>query len=343
MSMMKFRKGDLVEILRRESEHDGGSWFPGHVVSVRDSHFLVKYETLLVNDGGDAVMEKVSKLDVRPRPPLPVKDERDKWRVGDVAEVFDVHCWRIGKIVKELKKKKNNNFVVKLSGSIQLKEFHVSDMRVQQVWHKNKWFLIGKDAQSRPNDGDELASRKPTVQPVGRRPRVSCSKVKENKFIEQENKMSRQHERSSKDLVIRMTGFNQRPIEHNNVVHDVEEARSPHLFDVATEECSVASCSSNDFAYSRDHDFHRSSSAVSENSDAESSFPSLSARKQSSGQNLDADVHALEFHAYKSTVKALYASGPLSWEQELLLSNLRHSLHISDEEHLLQLRHLLSH
>jgi len=86
-----------------------------------------------------------------------------------------------------------------------LKEFHVSDMMVQQVWHKNKLFLIGKDAQNRPKDGDELASRRPTVQPVGRRARVSGSKMKELNFIEIENKMCRHHNRSSEDLVIRMT------------------------------------------------------------------------------------------------------------------------------------------
>ncbi|CAN1133012.1 hypothetical protein LINPERPRIM_LOCUS30415 [Linum perenne] len=65
--------------------------------------------------------------------------------------------------------------------------------------------LRGKDAQNIPKDGDELASRRPTVQPVCRRPRFSCSKVKEHKFIKLENKMCRHHKRSSEDLVIRMT------------------------------------------------------------------------------------------------------------------------------------------
>lgn len=54
------------------------------------------------------------------------------------------------------------------------------------------------------------------------------------------------------------------------------------------------------------------------------------------------DVHELELEAYRSTVRALHASGPLTWEQESLLTNLRLSLNISNEEHLLQLRHLLS-
>lgn len=58
-------------------------------------------------------------------------------------------------------------------------------------------------------------------------------------------------------------------------------------------------------------------------------------------QVLEAEIHRLELHAYRCTLEALYASGPLSWEQEALISNLRLSLHISDDEHLLELRNLV--
>lgn len=107
-----------------------------------------------------------------------------------------------------------------------------------------------------------------------------------------------------------------------------------------SDQCSVASCSSNDFALSSNHNYNKAFENTSDNSDAESSYPSSSAAYLE--QKLEADIHELEFQAYKSTVQALYASGPLSWEQESLLTNLRLSLHISDEEHLLQLRHMLS-
>lgn len=53
-------------------------------------------------------------------------------------------------------------------------------------------------------------------------------------------------------------------------------------------------------------------------------------------------THNLELHAYRCTLVALHASGPLSWEQETLLTNLRTFLHISNDEHLLELRKLLS-
>jgi len=108
---------------------------------------------------------------------------------------------------------------------------------------------------------------------------------------------------------------------------------------------SVASCSSNGFADSSSHNFQTPLDNASHRSAAESSFVSFSFIKRLTPyfeQKLEAEIHELEFHAYRSTVQALYASGPLSWEQESLLTNLRLSLHISDEEHLLHLRQLLS-
>lgn len=53
-------------------------------------------------------------------------------------------------------------------------------------------------------------------------------------------------------------------------------------------------------------------------------------------------IHNLELHAYRCTLEALHASGPLSWEQESLLTNLRIMLHISNDEHLMELKNLLS-
>lgn len=108
---------------------------------------------------------------------------------------------------------------------------------------------------------------------------------------------------------------------------------------------SVASCRSNGSVDSSSHKFQKPLDSTSHNSDAESSFLSFSVIKRLTPcfeQKQGAEIHELEFHAYRSTVQALYASGPLSWEQESLLTNLRLSLNISDEEHLLHVRQLLS-
>lgn len=57
---------------------------------------------------------------------------------------------------------------------------------------------------------------------------------------------------------------------------------------------------------------------------------------------LKAEVHKLELHAYCRTLEAFHASGPLSWERETLVTNLRLALNISNDEHLMVLRNLIS-
>lgn len=58
--------------------------------------------------------------------------------------------------------------------------------------------------------------------------------------------------------------------------------------------------------------------------------------------DLNAEVRKLEVHAYSSTLEVLYASGPITWEQEALMTDLRLILHISNDEHLLAIRQLAS-
>ena len=53
-------------------------------------------------------------------------------------------------------------------------------------------------------------------------------------------------------------------------------------------------------------------------------------------------IHRLELRAYHSTMVAIHASGPLSWEKVSLLTNLRIALHISNDEHLMEVRNLIS-
>lgn len=59
-------------------------------------------------------------------------------------------------------------------------------------------------------------------------------------------------------------------------------------------------------------------------------------------EELAADIHSLELHAYRCTMEALHALGPLSWEQETLVTNLRLLLNISNDEHLMEIRNLIS-
>lgn len=59
-------------------------------------------------------------------------------------------------------------------------------------------------------------------------------------------------------------------------------------------------------------------------------------------EDIAARNHRSELNTYRRTLVAIYASGPLTWEQEALLTNLRISLHISNDEHLSEIRNLIS-
>eukprot|EP01018_Ginkgo_biloba_P010026 Gb_05112 [translate_table: standard] len=61
-----------------------------------------------------------------------------------------------------------------------------------------------------------------------------------------------------------------------------------------------------------------------------------------SQEEVAAQVHEVELYAYFSVLRVLYVSGPLSWDQEALLTNLRLLLHVSNDEHILELRRLCS-
>lgn len=111
--------------------------------------------------------------------------------------------------------------------------------------------------------------------------------------------------------------------------------------------CSIASCSNtNPNAYISPHQYitYPSSDTDSQFDDTESSGRQDYGRKSPfpSKQEQAAEIHKLELHAYRSTMEALYASGPLSWEQEAMMTNLRLALNISNDEHLLELKHLVS-
>ncbi|XVE77834.1 hypothetical protein DITRI_Ditri13aG0094700 [Diplodiscus trichospermus] len=391
---MKFRKGNSVEVLRRE--HDPyGSWFTGNILSADGDSYFVRYE-LLMDHEGKQLVEKVHHEDVRPRPP---SLNGKSCAVGDVVEAFDIHCWRVGKVVKVLKN--NNRFVIKFFGSIQLKEFHASNLRIRQAWHGNMWMVIGKVARgkdSAKNFAPKIPCRAgglpfrtslhiPKILKSRGKDREGQHKGEDDKVVmclsmraiskgyahqSEECKMdplfggtlekrksplcSRGCDEPLKravplfnqvdDISFSHVGIDGKFIKQNNRMEDTTQ----HLYDSSrpvwstedSDQCSVASCSFNGLAECAGQNSHKSLENTPDNSDAESSFPSLYGKRGLSPVDKVVDVHELELRAYKSTVEALYASGPLTWEQESLLTNLRLSLNISDEEHLLQLRHLLS-
>lgn len=121
--------------------------------------------------------------------------------------------------------------------------------------------------------------------------------------------------------------------------------RSTESSDSHSDACSVGSCSiNNKFSNLSPDEVYRQGTELL-CSDAESFHDSADKEERhslSSPVKIAASIHHLELHAYRCTLEALYASGPLSWDQEALLTNLRISLHISNDEHLAELKILIS-
>ncbi|KAF5207399.1 Plant tudor-like rna-binding protein [Thalictrum thalictroides] len=390
---MKLRKGNKVEVWRRTTGQID-SWFPGKIISVHGDEYIVKYELLLTLEG-EAVVEKVNQEDVRPQPPPTNRD--GKWMLGDLVEVFDSHCWRVGKIVKVLGR---NRFVIRLSDCIQLKEFHQSSLRVRQAWQNYKWVLIGKvsgcdekfwnsfmhDSSKYPlglvmespqqgiqreihyteKEGQEHRKTSHHVRTLQRN--CSCQfdgavveldskrrKMATNEggcdiqlmrtlpFSKQVDTVSCTEANEGKSCTLGYSGKRARTEKTINC--SIFPFSMPAQIAEDSDGCSVASCSSNDFPDYMVRTARKSNKDITESScdDAESLCPSASWREYLPSEDaLEVNIRELELHAYRRTLQALYASGPLSWEQESLLTNLRISLHISNEEHLLLLKQLLS-
>jgi hypothetical protein len=177
---------------------------------------------------------------------------------------------------------------------------------------------------------------------------ISCVRFQATRAAQQSNGKKRKATAAdaSRHLSKRAHLRNVAPASNLNGAMADSYLRSPSQVSRDEAQCSVASCSVNGLG--RLYSNVRGAGLAAD--DAMSSCPCTSGvEEEDEDHHRDdepaagaVDVHGLELEAYRSTMQALYASGPLTWEQESLLTNLRMSLNISNEEHLRQLRRLLS-
>jgi hypothetical protein len=105
---------------------------------------------------------------------------------------------------------------------------------------------------------------------------------------------------------------------------------------------SVGSCNPYGSPYGPAHSQEYDSEDIcSRNGDDEASISGRESPCPMDG-GLKEETHLLELHAYRATMMVLYAYGSISWEQEALMTNLRLTLNISNDEHLSELRNLAS-
>lgn len=127
--------------------------------------------------------------------------------------------------------------------------------------------------------------------------------------------------------------------------------RCSEVSDCKSDACSiesVGSCSVNGNGSSKMSGYNlagNSEDADTLSSDADSFSSGADVQENCSlplKHDVAATIHRLELHAYRRTLMVMHASGSLSWEQEDLLTTLRMSLHISNDEHLMEVRNLIS-
>ncbi|KAM7265905.1 hypothetical protein ACFE04_003588 [Oxalis oulophora] len=327
---MRFQKECKVEVFRKR-EAPPGSWHFAEIVCGNQcGDYTVKYTGARNRN----IVEKVCGKVIRPCAPL--SEFSEKWVPGDIVEVFDGESWKMATVSKTLQK---NQFLVRLLGfSLEFKVSRV-DIRVRQSWEDGKWVVIGQGSANCDNGKHDQRLCKTQnfssqVRKTNMQAKADCFSV-ENKTIIQGSRYGS----ISKNLK-RSQAYENYHVENcvgaAKKLRGLERRKSN---DADTMTCSVGSCSvfgSNVYQLPRvgpSEDFGSLSDAESCCQDE---------HEDGNGQKMAAEIHEIELHAYRRTIGALHACGPLSWEQEELVTNLRLLLNISNDEHLLEIKSLIS-
>ncbi|KAG2319532.1 hypothetical protein Bca52824_012745 [Brassica carinata] len=343
---MRFRKGSRVEVFSSK-EAPYGAWRCAEIISGNGHTYSVRYYSF----NEDAVVERAPRKMIRPCPP---QVDVEQWKSGELVEVLDDFSWKAATVREELSGK---YYVVRLLGTSAEFTFHRANVRVRQSWQDERWVAIGKvsgSAKSSTLTGPDLHRKlQPQMKSILLRepsvvsPRVLKRPLPHNWSECAESytgnpKKIRPLEASSKNpqtgccqmVRVRSKGFSESSVRGGSflVADDCYDSDA----------CSVGSCSATSYDGSNmrtcmpDGSRHQEDSC---SSDAESycGVGEEARRKHSLADDGARRSCRSELYTYRSTLGDLFASGPLSWEQETSLTDLRLSLNISDDEHLMEL------
>ncbi|KAI4377355.1 hypothetical protein MLD38_014995 [Melastoma candidum] len=324
---IRFTWGTKVEVLNMK-DLPFGSWHCAEIFSGDGRTYMVRYYTSNSTSVKNT-LGRVSHEFIRPYQPL--LDITRTWLPGEVVEVFDNFSWKMGNV---LRASGGNYFLIRLLGLSQVLRACTPNIRARRSWQDGKWTLIGpgsitqkRSSGSRCREVIDLetcnfsvARRRRAHHRQGLRsssgPMIPKSQGRGSPYYD-----SKPEELHPKRVVIRpparpFPGSSNDSISSSSIQSSISSCsiiRSTHFSGPPPPEDVV-----------RD-----------QGTDAESSCPT------SFPQEVEAEVHQLELYAYHCTMEALCASGPLSWERESLVTNLRMTLHISNDEHLSKLRQLV--
>lgn len=349
---MRFKKGSKVEVMNKVVP---ASWRVAEIVSGNGNAYNVRYN-------GYQGVQKVSRRFIRPFPPAV---SSQSWLTGDIVEVFDENSWKIATVSRDLKR---GRFLVRPHGFTHEMRVHETNIRARQSWRDGQWIPVGKISGSYTaeqncslkiqdeddclpvyNDAKFQESRVESKKLKRSSPfHSSLLEAKRLKFAEKDSKQRHVSSHSLKKVDAfegnkyikasfnnSLNGYYETEKRKTNGVGCTLSRISEPNDDSDNDQCSVGSCSVPNDGYNK----------LSSPYDADimsSDGESFNRSREKHKQEVEVSIHRLELHAYRSTLEALYASGPLSWEKEALLTNLRINLHISNDEHLTELRNLIS-
>ncbi|KAJ9546659.1 hypothetical protein OSB04_019202 [Centaurea solstitialis] len=314
---MKFQKGSRVEVMNKTELPT--SWCVAEVVSGNGHTYSLRYDCY-------PGVEKVSREFIRPCPPPPKNDLQKSWVAGDIVEVFDDdNSWKTATVCDV---SDGGHFSLRPHGFTHEINVRKSNIRARQSWQDGQWVPIVKISG---NYGDTNAT-----QMADPHCDAKLGLQIPNEKVCQEN---------DNCLVVSSKSLKRAsPFCSSHLKASPGYAKKSKPNDSDNDQCSIGSCS-----ISSDGPNKWSSPTTIRQETDILSAESFSTSRDEDGnfspspkEGVTTSIHRLELHAYCSTLEALYASGPLSWEKEALLTNLRISLHISNDEHLTELRHLIS-
>ncbi|CAH2077221.1 unnamed protein product [Thlaspi arvense] len=349
---MRFRKGSRVEVFSNK-EAPYGAWRCAEILSGNGHTYNVRYYSAQLAHE-ETVRERVPRKILRPCPP---QVGVVRWETGELVEVLDNFSWKAATVREEIRGK---YYVVRLLGTPEELTFHRRNLRVRQSWQDERWVAIGKMSGSLKSSTltgsdvhqklqpqmNSILPHEPSVVSVRVLKRPSphnWSECAESctgnpKKIRSLEASSKNHKNGCCQMVrVRSKGSGESVRAGSRVADDCYDSDA----------CSVGSCS----ALSYDESNMpppmldgSSQQADSFDSDAESScgLGEEARPKHSLGGDGARRSCRSELYTYRSTLGDLFASGPLSWEQETSLTDLRLSLNISDDEHLMEVRNLIS-
>ncbi|KAK4257360.1 hypothetical protein QN277_006957 [Acacia crassicarpa] len=325
---MRLQKGTKVS---RKAEVPFGCWRCAEIICGNGHYYSIRYDGC--ND--DAVAAMVPRKAIRPCPP--VLELTQDWQRGDVVEVCQNFSWSTAVVLKVLGE---NNVLVRLLGSSFDFMVNKIDIRVRQTWQNEEWIVLGKGSSSDKNGkcNKAIAPRLSSMFSAQAQKTTTSTQQSSNyDYLNDKKEVGYQNSHlgsSSKALKRKshpQVGLSAGPPKNLRVTDNEHTGGSPNnRKSDDSVSSSVGSCSVTGFGvHIRDLEVATSDAESACHCRYEKRNCSLSSKKEK-----EAEIHRSELQEYRYIIETLHAAGPLSWEQEAFITDVRRSLHISNDEHL---------